>query len=250
MGELAFKPRCDARMPRSDLRCPIHPSGRRTGGPRMVTAWPRGECTGIKTECRDAGSNVCEVHYSLHASGSYRRSDVVRRLTSMMIQTHVTYESSPLRAARENRSRPSRCPEGSVPNKRCPPNARGGPHSPLPRAHGICRARAPLQATGELRRLGSRHTPQWQNVPGITARPGQGAGQSPRALLDARLPPGPGAAVHGGNACRSRAVRPHHAPTSKGWEHDPLRCVVPGAHARLSSKTRTSHGSSAICKPS
>lgn len=29
------------------------------------------------------------------------------------------------------------------------------------------------------------------NVPGITAKPGQGTGQSPRALLDARLPPGP-----------------------------------------------------------
>lgn len=109
MGELAFKPRRDARMPGSDFRCP---SGRRTGGPRVVTAWPCGKCTGIRTECRDAGSRVCEVHYSHHASGTDRRSDVVRRLTRMMIQTDVTCDSSPLRAARENRSKPSRCQKG------------------------------------------------------------------------------------------------------------------------------------------
>jgi hypothetical protein len=112
MGELAFKPRRNARMPRSDLRCPAHPCGRRTGGPRGVTAWPCGACTDIRTECRDAGSKACEVHYSHHASGTDRRLDVVRRLTRMMIQTHVTCDSSPLRAARENRSRPSRCQKG------------------------------------------------------------------------------------------------------------------------------------------
>ncbi len=33
MGELAFKPRRDARMRRSDFRCPVHPSDRWTGGP-------------------------------------------------------------------------------------------------------------------------------------------------------------------------------------------------------------------------
>lgn len=47
-------------------------------------------------------------------------------------------------------------------------------------------------------------------------------------VLDARRPPGPGTAALGGCACRSRAVKPDHAPTSKGWEHDLLPCAVPG----------------------
>lgn len=81
----------------------------------------------------------------------------------------------------------------------------------------------------------------------LSSRAGEISGST---LLDARLPPGLGIAALGGCACRSRAVEPDHAPTSKGWEHDLLPCAVPAAHARLSLKPRISHGSSATCKPS
>lgn len=213
MGELAFKLRRDARMPCSDLRCPVRPSGRWTGGPRVVTAWPCGKCMGIRTECRDAGSRVCEVHYSHHASGSDRRSDAVRRLTCVMIQTHVTCDSSPLRAARENRSRRAA--------RRVLPNARDGPHSPLPRAHGYadrerpCRGQANegvlVRAIRPNGKCARDHSEAWT---GYRPVPSRAARCAPTAWT--------GTAAHGGNACRSRAARPDHAPTSKGWEHDPL----------------------------
>lgn len=51
---------------------------------------------------------------------------------------------------------------------------------------------------------------------------------SSRALLGARLPLGPGTAALGGSACRSRAVKPDHAPTPKGREHDLIARAVPG----------------------
>lgn len=51
---------------------------------------------------------------------------------------------------------------------------------------------------------------------------------SSSALLDARWPPGPGTAALGGCACRSHAVKPDHAPTSKGREHDLIPRAVPG----------------------
>lgn len=44
----------------------------------------------------------------------------------------------------------------------------------------------------------------------------------------ARRRPGTGTAALGGRACRSRAVKPDHAPTSKGWEHDLIARAVPG----------------------
>lgn len=51
---------------------------------------------------------------------------------------------------------------------------------------------------------------------------------SSSALLGARLPLGPGTAALGGSACRSRAVKPDHAPTPKGREHDLIARAVPG----------------------
>lgn len=232
-------------------------------------------------------------------SGSDRRSDVVRHLTRMMIQAHVTSDSSLLRATCENRLRPLRC------RGVCRTEARAQCSSwpafaSLPRPYAISRARARLQAACELRcagppsprdlrsevagifriggaeRAGSVPATDMMRLSGQFLTPHRpiGIGMPPRftlgngeanslrplssrageisgsTLLDARLPPGLGIAALGGCACRSRAVEPDHAPTSKGWEHDLLPCAVPAAHARLSLKPRISHGSSATCKPS
>lgn len=49
---------------------------------------------------------------------------------------------------------------------------------------------------------------------------------SSSALLDAGLPAGLGIAALDGYTCRSRAVKPDHAPTWKEWEHDLLPCAA------------------------
>lgn len=151
----------------------------------------------------------------------------------MIIQAHVTSDSSLLRATCENRLRPLRCQGGL-----CRTEARA--QCSMWRAFAVIVNSCDMQSGSAI--AGDR---------GIKALLWSRAGEiSSSTLLDARLPPGPGIAALGGCACRSRAVEPDHAPTSKGWEHDLLPCAVPGTHARLSLKPRISHGSSATCKPS
>lgn len=62
--------------------------------------------------------------------------------------------------------------------------------------------------------------------------------------------PGPASPCSADTLVAAAQSKPDHAPTSRGSKRDLLPSAVPAAHARLSLKTRTSHGSSAICRPS
>lgn len=96
LGELAFKPRRDLRMSRSDLRGPIHPSGRGTAHGDRLVVWGLPGHQNRVFRCRFEGLRGSQVSSRVRSD---RRSDAVRRLTCMMIQAHVTSDSSLLRAS-------------------------------------------------------------------------------------------------------------------------------------------------------
>lgn len=151
-ASLRSSPARDVRTSRFDLTGPIHPSGRRTAhGDRFAVSGVPSHQTRV-FRCRFEGLKGSQFSSRVRSD---RRSDAVRRLTCMMIQAHVTSDSSLLRATCENRWRPLRCQAALSRTEARAQYSKWPAFARLLRAHAISRARARLPATCGLRRAGS-----------------------------------------------------------------------------------------------